>query len=509
MKKVTHFLLLLALVCITACSVKEQLQPEDESTIEESNKRQAVSKTIYGTSNSDFIEGTSLSEEILAYAADDQVYANAGDDVIYGGKGNDFLQGNSGSDIIRGDRGLDKLYGGTGNDDLYGGKDNDDLHGEDGNDHLYGDKGNDMLYGGLGNDNYYYALYGGYDVISDDGGSDLLFLEGISANQVAVSYSGSDVVLNVPSGRITIKNSSIEGVYANGQSVGIGGNSPTPSIGQFYYSSAPLEVNTNEEIVVNLSESSNTSISRSYAVEVVVQRSSGSWVIASGNMSINAGSTQTSRTFTSQFNQTGQIYTTIKVYNANKTKLLASRQGTYPDNIGGGSNYITGVPYYWQLDNSVYPYSSCQNTAIAMVINYYGGNTTPDQITNYYGKNQAQTVPGFQSVFNSEAAYAGLNVRDAGTQYGSLSQLNRLLSEGKPVMAHGYTTSYGHLVVFLGFDGTYYYVNDPYGAWDGRYGSSGYYKTRTVGKAVKYHKDDVRAAFAPDGYVWLHEIYFM
>ena len=160
------------------------------------------------------------------------------------------------------------------------------------------------------------------------------------------------------------------------------------------------------------------------------------------------------------------------------------------------------------LNGYVYPYSSCQNTAIAMVINYFGGNTTPDAITNYYGKREAQTVPGFQRVFNSEAAHFGLSVRDRGTQYGSMSKLNQLLAQGKPVMAHGYTTSYGHLVVFLAFDGTYYTVHDPYGSWDGGYKSSGYYKTSTAGKFVKYHKNDVQAAFAPDGYVWLHEIYF-
>ncbi len=471
--------------------------------------RLPTTRTVYGTANPDILQGTSASEQIIAYASNDQVYANGGDDVVYGGKGNDFIQGNSGSDLLRGDQGSDRLYGGTGDDDLYGGKDNDELYGEDGNDKLYGDQGNDNLYGGAGNDTYYYNLYNGYDIINDASGTDILYLQNIDKSQVSVSYSGNNIVLNVPSGRITIQNRSIETVYANGQIVNIN-NTPSPSIGSFFYTTTPLVVNSNEILSVQLNENTQTSINRSYYVEIEVSRSSGRWVVASGNMTIGTGQTSTTKNFSMQFNQSGKIYTIVKVYNANKTSLLTSRQGSNPDNIqtsGGGGN-TSGVPYYWQLNNSIYPYSSCQNTAIAMVINFYGGSTTPDQITNNYGKNQAQTVSGFQAVFNSEAAHFGLRVRDRGTQYGSMSKLNQLLAAGKPVMAHGYTTSYGHLVVFLSFDGTYYTVHDPYGKWDGNYASSGYYKTATAGRFVKYHKDDVRAAFAPDGYVWLHEVYF-
>lgn len=168
---------------------------------------------------------------------------------------------------------------------------------------------------------------------------------------------------------------------------------------------------------------------------------------------------------------------------------------------------IQGVPYFYQLANSYNPYGSCQNTSLAMVLNYYGGNVTPDILSNYYGTDKAQTVPGLQDLFNSEAIYMGLNVRDKGTQYGTMAQLNELLAAGKPVIAHGYPTDYGHILVFVGFDGTYYYANDPYGKWDQVPYSSGYVNTSTAGKYIKYHKDAVRAAFAPDGYIWLHEIY--
>ncbi|NMM49977.1 S-layer homology domain-containing protein [Marinigracilibium pacificum] len=173
------------------------------------------------------------------------------------------------------------------------------------------------------------------------------------------------------------------------------------------------------------------------------------------------------------------------------------------------TGYIKGVPYFYQLNNDYNPYGSCQNTSVAMVINYYGGNTSPDEISdNYGGTDKGQTVPGLESIFNSEASYFGLNVRVSGTTKGSLTRLNQLLKEGKPVIAHGYTTSYGHVMVFLGFDGTYYTVHDPYGKWDQKAYSSGYYNSSTSGKTVKYHKDAIREAFSPDGLLWMHEIYF-
>ncbi|WP_343858403.1 S-layer homology domain-containing protein [Fulvivirga kasyanovii] len=182
---------------------------------------------------------------------------------------------------------------------------------------------------------------------------------------------------------------------------------------------------------------------------------------------------------------------------------ISNAYRAFPEDI----TLIQNVPYFYQLANDINPYGSCQNTSLAMVLNFYGGNVTPDILSEYYTTDRAQTVEGLEEVFNAEAQYMGLSVRDNGTRTGTFAQLNNLLAAGKPVIAHGYTTGYGHILVLVGFDGEYYYAHDPYGKWDQVAYSSGYVNTSTAGTYVKYHKDAIKAAFAPDGYIWLHEIY--
>ncbi len=178
----------------------------------------------------------------------------------------------------------------------------------------------------------------------------------------------------------------------------------------------------------------------------------------------------------------------------------------YIDVLDSGP-YITGVPYFYQYHNAINPAGSCQNTSMAMVLDYYGASDSPDDISTYYGTSQAQSVAGWESVFNSEAAYFGLSVRDSGTTCGSISRLRSLLAAGRPVVVHGYFTASGHVVVLLGFDGSDYIAHDPAGVWSqvGQYGGySG--NDSTGGRYVRYDRDAVEAVIAPDGCVWMHEL---
>ncbi|MBR2180148.1 MAG: hypothetical protein IJ862_07135 [Selenomonadaceae bacterium] len=186
----------------------------------------SLNNTIIGGSGSDTIYGESGSDSILGNAGDDSLFGGDNPDTIRGGAGNDYISGESGNNRLFGDAGDDSVYGsgylsgGTGNDKLFGNYTSDSLDGGDGNDSLKGAGGNDTLIGGKGNDTltgndgddvFVYANGDGNDVITDyNANDDKLRITG----SYSTVTSGNDVIVNVGSGSITLKN-------ANGKKLNI------------------------------------------------------------------------------------------------------------------------------------------------------------------------------------------------------------------------------------------------------------------------------------------------
>ncbi len=175
--------------------------------------------------------------------------------------------------------------------------------------------------------------------------------------------------------------------------------------------------------------------------------------------------------------------------------------------LSSQTGWVPGVPYFYQYNNSINPGGSCQNTSIAMVIKFYGGTAeTPDAIGSIYGTSQAQTTYGLKQVFDAEAAYFGLTVRDVPHTNGTFAGIHALLAAGKPVIVHGYFTSYGHVMVITGYNGTTYTCNDPAGQWSQVYQYGGYSQTNsTEGHSITYNKSNFEDAIGPDGTIWYHE----
>lgn len=200
----------------------------------------------------------------------------------------------------------------------------------------------------------------------------------------------------------------------------------------------------------------------------------------------------------------------IRVEGYNGTTLVKARNQTI--DVRQSLPYIQNVPYFYQRDNSLYGPTSCQNTSIAMLLKYYGATSvTSDKITireearGYYpGNKRAQSVDGLRAVFNENAVVYGVSVRLQSTYSATEAQLKQVLASGKPVIGHGFTTSFGHVLVFLGYKDGYYYVHDPYGKWDQVPYSSGYTAGSTIGKTIRYSESAIRAAFLPDGMIWMH-----
>lgn len=145
------------------------------------------------------------------------------------------------------------------------------------------------------------------------------------------------------------------------------------------------------------------------------------------------------------------------------------------------------VPYYYQFHNRLSPASSCQNTSVAMLLNFLGVNVTPDDITARYGKDLAQSVPGLKQVFNSYASQYGVR-QITSTSQGSFAQLRAALDNGSPVIVHGLFTSSGHVVVVTGYNADGYFVNDPAGAWSGRFMGGYPGSSSTAGRGIFYSK---------------------
>jgi len=111
---------------------------------------------------------------IVGNALDNTILGGANKDIIYGKDGDDYLEGNNG---------------------------NDRLSGQNGDDTLSGGKGNDTLTGGAGNDLFIYSA--GNDIITDYAAGDKISL---GAALSSATVDGSDAVLTVGKGSVTVKN---------------------------------------------------------------------------------------------------------------------------------------------------------------------------------------------------------------------------------------------------------------------------------------------------------------
>ena len=175
-----------------------------------------------------------------------------------------------------------------------------------------------------------------------------------------------------------------------------------------------------------------------------------------------------------------------------------------------GSSPMPNVPYYYQLSNGYNPSGSCQNTAIAMLLSYYGYTIFPDTISQSWGTSYAQSPSGLASLFNHYANRANISQRLTPITNGTIAGLKAELDEGRPVITHGYFTSYGHILIVLGYDDGGYWVNDSAGEWAQSFGGGYPYGwSPSVGKEIYYQKEAFEAAVATsDGYnylpLWYH-----
>ncbi|MBR1647905.1 MAG: hypothetical protein IJ685_14205, partial [Selenomonadaceae bacterium] len=189
-------------------------------------------KTVNGTSYADTITNSGQNVTITSGAGNDKISNNHGDNSsIVAGDGNDSIynrsyyttiNGGDGNDTITNFNGAQcSLVGGAGADRISLGGDTSYAMG---NVTVNGGKGNDSIYGDAAAQLFQYASGDGNDLIYNWSANDTISITGGSYTRSTV---GSDVVLKVGSGAVTLKGAKYSTVNVKG-TLASGGGSTIP-----------------------------------------------------------------------------------------------------------------------------------------------------------------------------------------------------------------------------------------------------------------------------------------
>ena len=159
--------------------------------------------------------------------------------------------------------------------------------------------------------------------------------------------------------------------------------------------------------------------------------------------------------------------------------------------------------YYYQLNNSYQPYTSCFLSCVAMLLSFYKVRVTPDQLYNKcldlgYDRFSHQDIAALLESY-------GVNYTPKIN--GTFKEIKETLKKA-PVILGTFLTEGTHIVILVGFDDDAYdgrgafVVNDPYGEFT----HNGYIHTPTAGKGTLYSYSLIKQVGAPEGEgnYWIH-----
>jgi uncharacterized protein YvpB len=167
------------------------------------------------------------------------------------------------------------------------------------------------------------------------------------------------------------------------------------------------------------------------------------------------------------------------------------------------------IPYKSQRDNEINPDGSCNVTSLAMCLEYLGAKRRvnsgqfEDELYNYAESNGLSRHDPHDLAVIVEA----YGCRDDFRTNATIDQVKGWLTDGKPIVTHGYFTEFGHIVVLAGFDEKGFFAHDPYGEWT----PAGYDRnepgySNEKGKYIPYSYDMIQRLCMPDGGFWVHFI---
>jgi len=166
-------------------------------------------------------------------------------------------------------------------------------------------------------------------------------------------------------------------------------------------------------------------------------------------------------------------------------------------------NIIIKVPYKSKLDNWYNPTGLCNITSIASCLEFLEANRKSN-----YGEfeDELYEYALSQGYSRHHPDHLVKIVRDYGCRdtfktNATIPEVQDFLIAGNPLAIHGYFTSFGHLIVGVGFDNEGLFIHDPYGEW-----SLTGYRTDLSGSYLHYSYKLIRNVCMPDGSFWVHFI---
>lgn len=159
------------------------------------------------------------------------------------------------------------------------------------------------------------------------------------------------------------------------------------------------------------------------------------------------------------------------------------------------------VPYLSQQDNVENPGGSCNVTSCSMVLQYFGKVGTGDgQLEDQLYRECLDRGLSRHDPYDLAKLLRLHGVQDDFRTDATWEEAKRWLAiDRNPLIAHGYFTRSGHIIVIRGYNEKGFIVNDPWGEW----WRDGYDKSAS-GEGLTYSYEMMEEVCAPDRQRWLH-----
>ena len=189
--------------------------------------------------------------------------------------------------------------------------------------------------------------------------------------------------------------------------------------------------------------------------------------------------------------------------------LNAPPQGVYKslkkDATGTVTECILNVLYASQTDNANNPGGSCNVTSMSMALRFFSikqrrsGIQFEDELYEYMESNGlSRHSPQDLKVLVEEYGLTDRFVSNASKQ-----EIKDWVASGRPVVVHGYFTSFGHIAVIVGFNEKGWILHDPWGEYP--YGGLKNDSTNPEkGKYIVYSYGLMGNCCWSDGGCWAH-----